>query len=184
QVVEGNTYYIAAYAFDESRGNYQLSVSFEPSIPGSAPSDVSGLYSPDFSEPAAFCLFTGPIFLESAQNEFRVEKNGSFSLVVSGVVENDSNLIYRVYASDLENGTVVRRDTSVFRDARGEPEILVDLQITADFVGSRIVGESQERLVVFDPSDGSVLDNCFISATFIGEKIADLDGSGDRDVSR
>ncbi|MEM6582005.1 MAG: PPC domain-containing protein [Pseudomonadota bacterium] len=184
QVVEGNTYYIAAFTFDESQGNYQLSVNFEPTSASSAPSDISGVYAPEFSEAITLCTSSGQQFATVEQTDFRISKDGTFVRVISGIDENNSNLIYRVYANDLENGTVIRKDTSVFRDARGEPEILVDSLVTIDFTNNRIVGENELRLVLFDTTDGSVLDDCIVNETYVGEKLADLDGSGDRDVAR
>ncbi|MEM1156027.1 MAG: PPC domain-containing protein [Pseudomonadota bacterium] len=183
QVTEGETYYILVAAFEDEKGDYRLSVTLDASREADSPTNIAGVYTINYGTATGACDIAGPQIIPAEINDFVIAEDGTFVRFLSGVPEPDFLVSYRVYANDLANGTVIRKDTLELPNAQGDIEFMWDILISGEFSQGLFLGERNERLVIFAP-DGSKLDDCLARMTFVGEKVAELDGSGNRGVSR
>ncbi|MEM8562861.1 MAG: hypothetical protein AAGF57_11535 [Pseudomonadota bacterium] len=182
-VTKGATYYIAVTALDETRGNYSLAVSFDPSVKGSAAQSpvtaatstaaASGVYEVYYSNALGTCQISGAISLTGTRGELTVFADGTFAKGSEGSEESDDSLMYRMYANDMPHGTVIRNDSYRFPGFGDSPETILHSVISGQFSQNKIRGEISDRFVFLN-DDGTKFDDCTLHGTLYGEKVADL----------
>ena len=181
-VAEGNTYYINVYPYDETRGDYRLTVNFEAFRPADAPADISGTYEVDASSGFGYCLVDGPILVDALPVEMSVGKDGKFVESMGGLPETDDSRVFREYSNSVANGTVIRKDVYKFMGVSGAPEFILEVLISGEFVENAIHGDRFERYIFFNTA-GEKVEDCLISMSYLGRKVAESSDSGGKSLS-